>query len=254
MKKPEKAAAEKKKKKNKKKKNKKKEKVISIVVQKPVEARSQAAPATSMSGTSSDVDSCLLAKIKKGLEAQQSMTFAGKCIFDPMEIREINWAMHFLPKIDPTAKGKEIMDAFSWPTQWRTTMVVYTGDRDNNQANNKADSTQDGLQRSIISQLQVDVDTAKEITSLKDIVSTLGLNVERIKNDAFMAKHTNLQFKRQIDGLETSLVRHFADRQQQLEFEIAFVKSQLAEMVDCVKELRDAKKGEGTSSKNRRLL
>ncbi|KZV40377.1 hypothetical protein F511_01699 [Dorcoceras hygrometricum] len=122
MKKPEKAAAEKKKKKNKKKKNKKKEKVISIVVQKPVEARSQAAPATSMSGTSSDVDSCLLAKIKKGLEAQQSMTFAGKCIFDPMEIREINWAMHFLPKIDPTAKGKEIMDAFSWPTQWRTTV------------------------------------------------------------------------------------------------------------------------------------
>ncbi|KZV28954.1 hypothetical protein F511_07514 [Dorcoceras hygrometricum] len=34
-------------------------------------------------------------------------------IFAPVEIREINWATYFLPKIDPAAKGKEIMDAFS---------------------------------------------------------------------------------------------------------------------------------------------
>ncbi|KZV26137.1 hypothetical protein F511_13597 [Dorcoceras hygrometricum] len=53
-------------------KRKKKEKVISMVkksvvgMQKPVEARSQAAPAKSKSGSSSDTDSCLLAKLKKG--------------------------------------------------------------------------------------------------------------------------------------------------------------------------------------------
>ncbi|KZV19895.1 hypothetical protein F511_15537 [Dorcoceras hygrometricum] len=57
MKKPEKAAAEKK---------KKKEKVVSMGVQKPVEARSQAAPAKSKSETSSDADSRPLAKLKKG--------------------------------------------------------------------------------------------------------------------------------------------------------------------------------------------
>ncbi|KZV44583.1 hypothetical protein F511_11269 [Dorcoceras hygrometricum] len=38
--------------------------------------------------------------------AQQSMTFTGKGIFTPMEIREINCVTHFLPKIDLAAKGK----------------------------------------------------------------------------------------------------------------------------------------------------
>ncbi|KZV44665.1 LOB domain-containing protein 24-like [Dorcoceras hygrometricum] len=138
-------------------------------------------------------------------------------------------------------------------------MVVYTTQRDDNNSKNKSeDFTQAGSQRIIVSQPQVDFDTAQEITSVKHIASTLGLNVERIKDDAFMAKHTTLQFKRQlddkIDGLETSLVRHFSNSQQHLVDEIALLKSQVAEMVDCLKELRDAKKGEGTSSKKRRML
>ncbi|KZV41947.1 hypothetical protein F511_28858 [Dorcoceras hygrometricum] len=93
--------------------------------------------------------------------------------------------------------------------------------------------------------------TAKEFISLKDTVSFIGLNVKRIKDDAFMVKHTTLQFKRHIAELENSLFRHFADSQQHLVDELALVKSQLAEMIDCLKELRDAKNGEGTSTKKR---
>ncbi|KZV18755.1 hypothetical protein F511_13028 [Dorcoceras hygrometricum] len=96
-------------------------------------------------------------------------------------------------------------------------------------------------------------DTAREIVSLKDTVSSLCLQVERINHDTYVTKHTTLQFWRQlnnkIDGLETCLIRHFANSQQHLGDEIEFLKSQVAEMVDCLKELRDAKKGEGTSNK-----
>ncbi|KZV45768.1 hypothetical protein F511_39913 [Dorcoceras hygrometricum] len=105
-----------------------------------------------------------------------------------------------------------------------------------------ADFTQAGPQQIIVSQTQADND--KELVYIKDSISSLRLNVERIKDDVFMAKHTTLQFKRHIDGLENSFVRHFGDSQQKIVDEIALVKLQLAEMFDCLKELRDAKKGE----------
>ncbi|KZV22821.1 hypothetical protein F511_12965 [Dorcoceras hygrometricum] len=47
--------------------------------------------------------------------AQQPITSAGKGICSPVEIREFNWTTHYLPKIDPTAKGKEILEDFSQP-------------------------------------------------------------------------------------------------------------------------------------------
>ncbi|KZV54886.1 hypothetical protein F511_31624 [Dorcoceras hygrometricum] len=47
--------------------------------------------------------------------------------------------------------------------------------------------------------------------------------------------------------LETTMVRNYADSHQQLVDELSLVKSQLAKMIDCIKELSDAKKGEGGS-------
>ncbi|KZV22344.1 hypothetical protein F511_20441 [Dorcoceras hygrometricum] len=47
--------------------------------------------------------------------------------------------------------------------------------------------------------------------------------------------------------LESTMVRNYADSHQQLVDELTLVKSQLAEMVDCIKELGDAKKGENSS-------
>ncbi|KZV27764.1 cleavage and polyadenylation specificity factor, 73 kDa subunit [Dorcoceras hygrometricum] len=192
-KKPEKAAVEKSK--------KKKENVVQIVkkqkgvVQQPVEARSQDAPAKSKSGTISDVDSCPLVKLKNGGAAsklkliiessdsestlgaeeastsgpeanvettpiveieyddgsaaadqeervecsnhtdmkpvpnegtivvrsgseqptEQSKTSTGKSFHAPVQIKEINSVMHFLPKIDPTDKGKELLQCLARP-------------------------------------------------------------------------------------------------------------------------------------------
>ncbi|KZV55555.1 hypothetical protein F511_23514 [Dorcoceras hygrometricum] len=45
--------------------------------------------------------------------AQNPMTFTGKGIFPPVEIREINWVTHFLPKIDPA--GKELLQHLDRP-------------------------------------------------------------------------------------------------------------------------------------------
>ncbi|KZV26600.1 hypothetical protein F511_24526 [Dorcoceras hygrometricum] len=48
-------------------------------------------------------------------QAQQSFTFAGTGIFALVEIREINKVTHFLPNIDPTAKGKGMLEAIALP-------------------------------------------------------------------------------------------------------------------------------------------
>ncbi|KZV32157.1 BTB/POZ and TAZ domain-containing protein 4-like [Dorcoceras hygrometricum] len=166
---------------------------------------------------------------------------------------------------DPASKGKEILEAYALPNpveehcllvlnsawddvsskmceydKWVhfcTEIVPYTAQREeNNTADNEEYFTQDGPQRIIVSRPQDDVDTAKELTYLKALVSYLGTKINWIGDDTYLAKHTTLQFRRQldtkIDGLDTSLIRHFADSQQNLEDDITLLKSQVAEMVD----------------------
>ncbi|KZV47712.1 hypothetical protein F511_19425 [Dorcoceras hygrometricum] len=58
--------------------------------------------------------------------SQQPMTCASKGIFALVEIREINWATHFPSKIDPASKGKEILEAYALPNQWRSTFCCYS--------------------------------------------------------------------------------------------------------------------------------
>ncbi|KZV16736.1 hypothetical protein F511_25882 [Dorcoceras hygrometricum] len=118
----------------------------------------------------------------------------------------------------------------------------------------------------------------KELTSLQDSVSSLDLKVEHIKDDTDFTMQSTVQLRWQletlVDGLdikivvlestlvrqfadnqqnlaalETGLVRHFADSQQYFVDEVTSLKPQVAEMVDCLKELCDGKKGEGPSSK-----
>ncbi|KZV49421.1 acyl-CoA-binding domain-containing protein 4-like [Dorcoceras hygrometricum] len=55
-------------------------------------------------------------------------------------------------------------------------------------------------------------------------------------------------------ALETNLVRQFEESHQHFASEMALVKLQLAELVNHLKEISDAKKGEGESSKKRRLM
>ncbi|KZV40858.1 hypothetical protein F511_21116 [Dorcoceras hygrometricum] len=124
------------------KKKKSKEKVVPVVkkqvvvLKKPVEARSQASPVKSKFGTSSDADSCPLAKLvaaKKGQAAPkqkqvvESLDSESIVSIPPMLITKSNrqreprrdqrdqLETHLLSKIDPVAKGKEILEAFSLP-------------------------------------------------------------------------------------------------------------------------------------------
>ncbi|KZV38633.1 hypothetical protein F511_35163 [Dorcoceras hygrometricum] len=57
----------------------------------------------------------LVVRTESEQPAHQSTAYGRGMVFAPMEIREINWATHFLPKIDPAAKGKEILEAFAHP-------------------------------------------------------------------------------------------------------------------------------------------
>ncbi|KZV39095.1 hypothetical protein F511_28985 [Dorcoceras hygrometricum] len=83
------------------------------------------------------------------------------------------------------------------------------------------------------------------------IVGMLGPDGLEIKIDVLESTlvHKLADNQQNIAALETGLVRHFADSQQHILDEFASLKSQVAEMVDCLKELRDAKKGEGPSNK-----
>ncbi|KZV57760.1 hypothetical protein F511_24484 [Dorcoceras hygrometricum] len=54
-----------------------------------------------------------------------------------------------------------------------------------------------------------------------------------------------------IAALENGLVHHFADSQQNIVDEVASLKSQVTDLIDCLRELRDAKKREGPSKRGK---
>ncbi|KZV22633.1 branched-chain-amino-acid aminotransferase-like protein 2 [Dorcoceras hygrometricum] len=83
------------------KKNKKRVKKV-LVGQRPVEAASNNAPATSKSGINSDDD-----------PLEQLCKEGG--IFAPIQIQEIIWVTHFLPKIAPSNKGKGKLEEVARP-------------------------------------------------------------------------------------------------------------------------------------------
>ncbi|KZV19833.1 hypothetical protein F511_33587 [Dorcoceras hygrometricum] len=149
--------------------------------------------------------------------------------------------------VEEFAKIEDIL--LSWAETEK--MVRYTAHRENN-SEDEEDFTQAGLQQIDLSRPQANLDTAKELTSLKDLVSSLGSKIDRIGVVTYITKHTTLQFRQQletkIDWLEANLIHHFSDSQPNLAGDIALLKLQVAEMVECLKEIRDAKKGEGRTN------
>ncbi|KZV16224.1 hypothetical protein F511_11129 [Dorcoceras hygrometricum] len=55
--------------------------------------------------------------VRYGFEspAHQPITYTVQGIFEPIQIREINWSMYFLPKIAPEAKGKGTLEVVTRP-------------------------------------------------------------------------------------------------------------------------------------------
>ncbi|KZV36129.1 hypothetical protein F511_16765 [Dorcoceras hygrometricum] len=93
-------------------------------------------------------------------------------------------------------------------------------------------ATQSGQQRISLSRPQSDLETATKLNerAFYDKLETLAANMNS----------TQTLF-------ETSLVRQFTEHQLQIASDLDFVKLQLAEMVTHLKEMGDAKKGEGPS-------
>ncbi|KZV25632.1 hypothetical protein F511_34007 [Dorcoceras hygrometricum] len=106
-------------------------------------------------------------------------------------------------------------------------MVVYTEQRYENNSQIKAkpitQASPDPIGHKTI---QIVDHTYKELTSLQDNVSSLGKKISRISDDTNLTRHHNTQPSQQ----------HIVD-------EVAPLKSQVAEMVECLRELRDAKRG-----------
>ncbi|KZV54733.1 hypothetical protein F511_42105 [Dorcoceras hygrometricum] len=61
------------------------------------------------------------------------------------------------------------------------------------------DSTQAGSQHISLPTTQIMDNIAKELTSLKDNVSSLDLKVERIKDDSNFTRHSTVQLRRQLE-------------------------------------------------------
>ncbi|KZV35439.1 hypothetical protein F511_22655 [Dorcoceras hygrometricum] len=111
-------------------------------------------------------------------------------------------------------------------------------------------------------------DIVSEFTSMKRVVESLESSITKIRDEQTYLKydsHFRQVFYRKMDevvatvnntlsALEINLVRQINESHQYFATEMTSVRSQLAEMVNCLKELSDAKKGEGGNSKKRRLL
>ncbi|KZV39706.1 hypothetical protein F511_26708 [Dorcoceras hygrometricum] len=130
-------------------------------------------------------------------------------------------------------------------------MVVYTKNREENNGTDQEEkevSTRAGPQPISLPTPQFMDIPPKELTSLQDSASSLDLKFECFKAESTLV-HKLADNQPNLAALETDLVRHFADNQQHLVDEVALLKSQVAEMVEYLKELRDSKKGEVPSSK-----
>ncbi|KZV55034.1 hypothetical protein F511_31516 [Dorcoceras hygrometricum] len=116
----------------------------------------------------------------------------------------------------------------------------------------------------IESDLQTVLSMDSKVQSMDSKVMSLDSKVEELLNIQTFMKHKFNTYKRafyeKIDtvvanvassqtSLETSLVRQFTEHQLQISSDIDFVKLQLAELVNHLKEIGDAKKGEGPSSR-----
>ncbi|KZV55385.1 hypothetical protein F511_03866 [Dorcoceras hygrometricum] len=121
--------------------DKKKKKLVKKTVNKTVEAGSQDAPVKSTSETSSDDESsaqiaketatndrAIVVRSSPEHPAKLAMTYTGQGIFAPIQIRVINCTTHFLPKIDPAAKGIGMLEVIARPNpvQERCQLVLNT--------------------------------------------------------------------------------------------------------------------------------
>ncbi|KZV36756.1 hypothetical protein F511_38466 [Dorcoceras hygrometricum] len=137
-----------------------------------------------------------------------------KGIFAPVEIREINWATHFLTKIDPAAKGKEILETFARPNpvEEHCLMVLKSYWED-------VSSKMCNYYKWIHFRTAVRLNNVTAITPIEILAKIedqfLFWAETELVSELFELRISVLyklyEMETKIDGLETSLVRFFAD-------------------------------------------
>ncbi|KZV36127.1 hypothetical protein F511_16763 [Dorcoceras hygrometricum] len=253
---------------------KKKEKVKKVVEQQPVESGSQTAPTKSKSGTSSDEDSYTLNRLKK-LGAKRKQVIESSDSKATVSVPSV-----LITKKHRTKRKNKVLTTAEHQAESQSGPIPEIpagGDKESIAGGPEATMETIPQQISLPTPQIMDT-TAKELTTLQDLVFSLDLKVERMRDDTNLTRNHTTQLRRQLKNavnglqikidvlestlvrkladnqqnfaaLETGLVHHFADSKQNILDEVASLKSQVAEMVECLKELCDAKKGEGPSSK-----
>ncbi|KZV19255.1 hypothetical protein F511_36554 [Dorcoceras hygrometricum] len=87
-------------------------------------------------------------------------------------IGEINWATHFLPKIDPASKGKQILEAFAWPNL-----------------------VEEHCLQVPINFSQADFDAVLELKDVKRVVKSLDSKVYMVRDTQMYMKHDTAIFR-----------------------------------------------------------
>ncbi|KZV51571.1 hypothetical protein F511_35245 [Dorcoceras hygrometricum] len=124
----------------------------------------------------------------------------------------------------------------SGPHSSERQIVVYTEQHNNIDSEVKENQVSSSAPASLDPPtLQFMDTTSKTLTTLIDFVSSIDLTFACMRDDTNLTKSSYYTTQRHA---------HKCNSQLQLVDELALVKSQLAEMIDSIKELRDAKKGE----------
>ncbi|KZV29236.1 pentatricopeptide repeat 5 [Dorcoceras hygrometricum] len=196
----------------------------------------------------------------------------------------INWATHFLPKIDLAAKGKEVMEEFARPNpvEEHCLLVIQSAWEVMSSKMSSFDEwarfrTKVRL-NSIKSMTLIEMEVVGAMLYEKQLQEAVVKNRAEFDKAAPYANYDNMciwfsekelkeiikqhrqAFYRKMEvvvasantsksALETTLVRNLYESHQHFASEMTLVKLQLAEMVNHLKELTDAKKGEGETSK-----
>ncbi|KZV21968.1 hypothetical protein F511_42352 [Dorcoceras hygrometricum] len=166
----------------------------------------------------------------------------------------IAWTI-FCPYSDPSLSLSPSFNLGPSPSNLQ--MVVYTANREVNKRPANEDrevSSQIGPQPISLPNNQITESTAKKATSLEGNVSSLVLKVECIRDNADFTRRSTVKLQQQLkttfDGLEIkidlleSTLFHLVD-------EVTTLKSQVAEMVECLKACVMPKMGKEDQAENR---
>ncbi|KZV57764.1 hypothetical protein F511_13309 [Dorcoceras hygrometricum] len=200
-----------------------------------------------------------------------------------IEIREINWATHFLPKIDPAAKGKELLVTFERPNPFirkakpshrapyraleNGPVVKQQAPVQNKEKQAPEDQTTNNEETSTFAIVNYTQDRAEDTTNALEFSDVAHIAAQTAadslsrSNSSFICedliKDSTPQFKkvfyRNLDDLldsmnlaqtsmESFIVQDMNANHQRLSDEVNTLCSQMAEVVDCLKELSDSKK------------